>query len=464
MNLRRPARRATASTLFFLASCVADSSPQPTAEVDLAVSERFQALESQDAGTIVEGWIETFGDERLNELVDEALVHNSDLEQAAARVDFSRALAEEAGADLLPAVDFFAGATRSDLRPVPGIGELTRIEIGLRAAWEPDLWGRLSSTERAATLDAEAAASDYQFARHALAAAVANGWFLAIAARERVEIDQRSIAQRERVERSTQNRFDVGDAPGGDVDIASGQSAAARALLELDRGAERLSLLSLETLVGRYPSGELEASADLPPLTEPPPVGLPSELLERRPDVVAARLAVRAAYERVEAAEAARLPRLTLTASGGRANTELDNLLDPENAIWSLGAGLLAPLFDGGRLRAEADAARAERRAVLANYLGVARAAFLDVESALTNEVALRARERELADAAERLARARERSEERYLQGETTLLDLDQIHIQFYLAERELVQARLELALARVALHLSLGGSFEAQP
>ncbi len=464
MNLRRPARRAAASALFFLSSCVSNSTPHPTAAIDLSVRERFQTVESADSGAVVSGWIDTFDDERLSELVAEALARNADLETAAASVDLSRALAEKAGASLVPAVDFFAGAARSDLRPVPGIGELTRIELGLSASWEVDLWGRLSSIERAAAFDAEAAASDYQFARHALAAGVARGWFLAIAARERIAIDERSIAQRERVERITKNRFDAGEAPGGDVDIAGGQSAGARALRELDRGAERLALLALETLVGRYPSGELEAATVLPPLTEPPPVGLPSDLLERRPDIVAARLAVRAAYERVEAAEDARLPRLTLTASGGRANTELNNLLDPANTIWSLGAGLLAPLFDGGSLRADLDAARARRRAALASYLGVARAAFLDVESALTNEVALRARERELADAAERLARARERSEDRYVQGESTLLDLDQIHVQLYLAERELVQVRLELALARVALHLSLGGSFEAQP
>jgi NodT family efflux transporter outer membrane factor (OMF) lipoprotein len=453
-----PAARAVA--LLLLASCSTQHESWDARDVhELDVREQFKSAPTP-AGDVAAGWIAAFGDARLDALVGEALERNSDLELAAARVDLASALAERAGAQLKPQVDAFADVGRADTGGQPA----TRIDFGVQASWEADIWGRLSSTSRAARYDLESAQADWVGARHALAAATARAWFVAIAAKERVDVDERSLAQRERVERITRAHFEVGEQPGSDVDVAVGQSEGARELAQQSRGALRSASLALETLIGRYPSGELEAAGELPALGEPPPLGLPSQLLERRPDVVAASLAVAAAYERVDAAEAARLPRIALTAGGGYANDELAHLTDPSNVIWNLAAGLLAPLYDGGRLRAEADASRAQRRAALANYLGVARNAFFEVETALTDEAALRQREISLTAAVEHLGNARERSEERYVAGESSILDLDQVHTQLYLAERELVAVRTDLVLQRVALHLALGGSFETQP
>jgi NodT family efflux transporter outer membrane factor (OMF) lipoprotein len=450
-----------AAAALFAAGCATQRESWQAREFDgIEVRERFASAEVEAAGDVAAGWITSFGDQQLDALVAEALAHNSDLELAAARAEFAGAQSRRASAELVPQVDVFADVGRGD----NGLVQATRIDFGLAASWEPDVWGRLSSFERAAEYDEQSAQADYVAARQSLAAATARAWFLAIAAKQRVDVDERSLEQRERVERITRAHYEAGDQPRADLDVATGQTEGARQLAEQSRGALRSSLLALETLVGRYPSGALEAAAALPQPSDPPPLGLPSQLLERRPDVVAAERAVAAAYERVAGADAARLPRITLTAAGGFANDELKGLTDASNVIWNLGAGLLAPLFDGGRLRADADAARAQRRAALANYVGVARNAFLEVETALTAETSLRAREVLLAAAAEHLGRARERSEERYVEGEATLLDLDQLHTQFYLAERELVAARLDLALQRVALHLSLGGSFETQP
>jgi NodT family efflux transporter outer membrane factor (OMF) lipoprotein len=426
----------------------------------LEVREHFASAESPDESAVAQDWIASFGDQQLSALVEEALAHNSDLELAAARVDQAEAFALRSGAQLRPTLDGFADVSRGDF----GASPANRIDFGLRAAWEADVWGRLSSAARASELDVESARADLVGARHALAAATARAWLLAIAAKERVEVDRQSLAERERVERVTRAHFEVGEQAGVDVDIAVGQTEIARQLDEQGRGALRSALQALETLLGRYPSGELEAASRLPEPSAPPPIGLPSQLLERRPDVVAAERAVAAAFERVASADAARLPRITLTAEGGYANDELSGITDPSNMIWNLAAGLLAPLYDGGRLRADADAARAVRRAVLANYLGVARNAFFEVETALTNEATLRLREASLATAVEHLRAARERSEERYVAGEASILDLDQVHTQLYLAERELVAARADRLLQRVALHLALGGSFETQP
>ncbi len=466
MNPRRFSAIASVLGGLLLTSCATERETWNSHEVrGLEVREHFQSsrLESAalpDEGAVASGWIASFGDERLNALVAEALAHNSDLEQAGARADLAQALVRRANAQLLPVAGAFAGVGRGD----SGDGEATRIDLGLRASWEADVWGRLSNAKRAAIFDEQSARADLVGARHSLAAATAQAWFVAIAAKQRVDVDERSLAQRERVERITRAHFDAGEQPGGDVDVAAGQTEGARQLAQQSRGALRSALLALETLLGRYPAGELEATSELPKLSAPPPLGLPSQLLERRPDVVAAERAVAAAFERALEANAARLPRITLTAEGGFSNDELKHLTDPSNVIWDLAAGLLAPLYAGGQLRADVDAARAVRRGALANYLSVARHAFFEVENALTNEVTLREREKSLASAAQHLGKARERSEERYVQGEATILELDQVHSQLYQSERDLVAAHADLVLQRVALHLALGGSFETQP
>ncbi|HTF87636.1 MAG TPA: efflux transporter outer membrane subunit [Planctomycetota bacterium] len=463
---RRGLHLAAAIASLLVAACASKSEAWNAREVpQLAVSEHFRSVPAESApalerGDVDAGWIAGFGDERLSALVAEALEHNSDLELAGSRADLARALAKRAGADLTPVAAAFANLGRGD----SGEGEATRIELGLQASWEPDVWGRLSKTQRAAELDAEAARADLVGARHSLAAATARAWFLAIAARQRVQVDERSLVQRERVERITRAHYDAGEQPGGDVDVAAGQTDGARALAQQSRGALRSALLSLETLLGRYPSGELDAASALPAALAPPPLGLPSQLLERRPDVVAAERSVAAAYERLAAADAARLPRIALTAEGGFSNDELKHLTDPSNVIWDLAAGLLAPLYAGGRFQADVDAARAIRRGALATYLGVARNAFFEVENALTSEATLRERETSLTSAVDHLRRARELSEERYVQGEATILELDQVHTQLYQSERDLLATRVDLLLQRVALHLALGGSFEAQP
>jgi NodT family efflux transporter outer membrane factor (OMF) lipoprotein len=443
-----------------LSSCVDVSSPPEEREpLIVHTREAFVGAPTEASGAAEQGWIAAFGDDRLQALVVEALEQNADLAGAAARVERAFALARRASAALKPTVEAGGDAGRSDV----GIGASALYDVGLRASWEVDVWGRLSDAQRAAALDAEAARADFAGARNALAAETAREWFVALAARERVAIDERSLAQRERVERITKARFDAGEAAAADADLAGGTRAAAAALAEQSRGARKNAALALETLLGRYPANELAPEGNLPDVGAHTPVGLPSELLERRPDVTAARCAVRASFERVSAAEKARLPHLALTGQAGFASDELSGLVDESNLVWTLAGGIVGPLFDGGRLLAESDVARAERSAALANWVAIARGAFLEVERALNDEATLRGLARSLDEAVERLTRARTAAEERYAEGEATLLQLDQIHEQLYQVERSRLDARLGLVLARVRLFLALGGSFDVK-
>lgn len=442
---------------FLLAgACRAPDVAPPTKDrAPIAVREAYK--NATDPGRVADDWLATFGDARLNALVAEAGRNNPDLAIAAARRDRAAAEAGKADAALSPKVDAVGGAERgSDPR-----GTASSFNLGLSVSWEADVWGRLSNAAQAAALDAVAAQSDYEYARQSIAAKTAQGWFLAIAAKEQVALDAALLAQRERLARVVKARHDVGEAKRSDLDTAEGQAAAARQALEASKGVQDAALRSLEALLGRYPSNDIETDDGLPVLPAEPPVGLPSELLERRPDVVAADRRVAAAFGRVGSAKAAKLPRLALTAGGGQAGGDLANLFDPANAVWNLGANLLGPLFDGGEREASVRIAQAAEREALAGWVKTAQRAFLEVETALANERVLRARELELAEAAARLLRARDALEERYKDGDSTILDVDQAHANHASAAKGLLQVRQELFQQRINLHLALGGSFE---
>ena len=145
---------------------------------------------------------------------------------------------------------------------------------------------------------------------------------------------------------------------------------------------------ALELLLGRYPAAQLEAPGALPPMPPPIPAGLPSELLERRPDVIAAERRVAAAFNRTGEAQAARLPRISLTASVNSISSELFVLQERDNPVWSVGASLLAPIYQGGALKAQVEIRTAEQKQAVAEYARVALRAFSDVENALAAEFA----------------------------------------------------------------------------
>jgi NodT family efflux transporter outer membrane factor (OMF) lipoprotein len=447
---------------FFLAISAACRSaavaPATKDRASTPVAEQF--ARASDMGAVHDNWVTSFDDPRLDALVAEAQRNNPDLAIAAARRDRAAADAGKADAALQPKLDAVGGAQRVE----NNVATRDQFNLGLAVSWEVDVWGRLSNAAQAAALDALAAQADYEFARQSLAARTAQAWFLALAAREQVALDRALLDQRERVARVVKARYDVGEGQRIDYESALGLAATARQTLAASEEAGRAALRSLEALLGRYPSSEVEVAASLPSLPSAPPVGLPSELLERRPDVVAADRRVAAAFGRVGAARAAKLPRISLTGQLGQGSQELSNLFDPTNLAWNLGANLLGPLFDGGEREAALQSAKASEREALAAWVKTAQKSFLEVETALANEQVLRQRQIELAEAESRLLRARDAGEERYRNGEATILDVDQLHNNHANAARALLQVRSELFQQRINLHLALGGSFDGAP
>jgi len=356
-------RRAGVALLLALATSGCLLKDPPTAEemreqsLDNAALPGHWATAGAAQGAVQDGWLASFKDPTLEALVAEAMAHNADLRIASARVEQAAAYARAAGAAIYPAVNLLARGGG----PLSGDGSgMEGAAVGV--SWELDLWGRVRAGRAAAAAQYGSTEADYVYARQSLAAAVAKSWFLAIEARQQLAIADEMVVASERLATIARERRRVGFGDEYDVVVADaslGSFRDTRQSLELGYQQARRAL---EVLLGRYPAASVEAEADLPDMPPPVPAGLPSELLERRPDVVVAERRVAAAFQRVTEAKAARLPKISLTASVNTISSELFVLQDRDNPVWSAGASLLAPIYQGGALVAQVDIRTAEQK------------------------------------------------------------------------------------------------------
>ena len=274
----------------------------------------------RDAAAPADRWLASFNDPALSALVDEALVYNADLQVAAARVEQATGYVKVANASLLPSVGVFAtGGGKSG-----GGGGLDG--IWLNASLELDIWGRVRYGRAAAEAQSAAVAADYAYARQSLAATVAKAWFTAIEAGLQRAIAQDVLHSSESLLRIAQERLRVGN--GNEQAVAEARMNVGTyrdRVREIEQAREQ-ALRALEILLGRYPAAEIAVAEHLSPMPPLVPVGVPSQLLERRPDVIAAERRVAAAFDRVGEARAAQLPRISLTAGGSSVSSELIQL------------------------------------------------------------------------------------------------------------------------------------------
>lgn len=407
-------------------------------------------------GAVMDGWLQAFADPALESYVAEALANNADLHSAAARVEQAQHYVTLAGGALYPAVTAIARGGVNDADAGSGLKGAF-----VSASWELDIWGRVRAGRAAATQSYVAAQYDFTYARQSLAALTAKSWFTAIEAQLQLRIANGSVQTAEQLLGLTRDRRRIG--AGNEYDVAVAQASLGslydtRRQLEL---AYQQSLRALEVLLGRYPAARLGVVQELPQLPAAVPVGLPSELLERRPDVVAAERRVAVAFYQVETAKAARLPRISLTAGVSSLSSELFVLKDRDNPVWSAGLGLVAPLFEGGALKAQQDIRTAEQAQAVAEYARIGLRAFNEVESALANEFTLRQRETILRDVVAQNERALTLAQTRYRLGAIGLRDVSQQQLALYAAMTTLLRVQSETRVQRVNLYLALGGSFE---
>jgi NodT family efflux transporter outer membrane factor (OMF) lipoprotein len=333
--------------------------------------------------------------------------------------------------------------------------------VSLQASWEVDIWGRLRAGRQAAVVSAEAAEADLRYAQHSLAAAVADAYFVAIEAGLQANVTRETFEALTETNRIVTVQYENGFASSEELALSKSDLATAQASLAAAEGSQRDALRALELLLGRYPAADVQVRESLPGVPPAPPAGVPSEILERRPDLIAAERRVAAAFNSLDQARAAQLPRISLTAGAGASSDQLSSLLDPGNVAWSLGTNLLAPIFDGGALAAQVEAATAEQQGAIAAYGQAALNAFKEVETSLDQNVVLSERQASLSVAAAQASEALRVFQLRHQEGDIQLLDVLTVQRRVFSAESSLLSVERGRLEQWVNLNLALGGSWE---
>ncbi len=407
-------------------------------------------------------WVDGFGDPILGALVDEALANNTNIRAAAAALAAAEAGAKAARAGLYPTLGASANATRSEAAQ-GSIGGASSFNLGASLSWEVDLWGRVRDTANAGDLAAQASNADYAGTRLSIAGATSQTWFDLVEAKLLRDLAQRNVATQERALRLTKRRFDGGVSGSSDFRLARSALASAQATLAFRQLNEGAITRLLETFLRRYPKNELAASTDLPFLPPLTNAGSPTDIFLRRPDLLAAERRMQAAGFSVDIAKKNLLPRLSLSGNGSTAAGALSRLFSLDNLIGSLSAGLTAPLFQGGALRAELARNEAVLEQQLEIYAGIVLTAYREVENALYAEDLLRVQEEALQVSLDEAIKAEERLEQRFSEGLASILQLLDAQSRRISTEGQFISARKERLANRVRLHLALGGGLYGQ-
>src|SRR5512132_1168723 len=361
------------------------------------------------SGTVVPNWIRNFGDPELNALVADAVERNPDLKAAAARVEASRAAVRIAASSLYPRIAMkglgsrqgqeLGGDIGRDINPPSfgssgtedsgGAGLDTSTDkssqrwvygIAAGAAWEADVWGRIRSNKAAAKAESYALEADYEFARQSLAAAVARAYISTIEAAQQEANAQETLDIYQEYSKLTDVRKQQGFASDFDVSQIKSRTSAAEDALYTAQSARAQTIRAIEVVTSRYPAGRFDVRRSFPGQPRSVPAGMPAQILERRPDLIASERRFAAAFHRVNEARTARLPRMVISGTGGIGTAQLNGVGVLDAVLWSFAAAITQPIFLGGELKAAQDIRTAEQKAAAASYTDTAQRAFEDVE------------------------------------------------------------------------------------
>lgn len=447
--------------LFVASGCATYTVQSPDSKVPLDIPDQWHY--SQSAAS-VESWFEDIDVPELFTLISEAVGQNFDLQSVSQRVEAARFQAQIAGAARLPQIDVSATGSRDKRSGVNNTSFVdnpsNQFRLQGQVNWEADIWGRLSDATKAAYSDFEVARANFEAARLSLAANVARQWFNLIEAKQQASLAQETVdsfnSSLDIIE--SQYRRGIGDAL--DVHLARSNLATAQANLQLRRRETGNAARVLQILLGRYPDGRLQIPVTLPEIRRSVPAGLPSQLLERRPDLIAAELELRASGYRFLEASKNRLPRLQLTANTGTSSDELRELVDIDFLVWSLIGNVVQPIFQGGRLQAERELAEAREKEALNRYAQAILTAFQEVETALDSESFLWQQVEALDLAATEAQAAEELAVDQYRRGLTNIVTLLESQRRAFNARSSFLAVSNQRLQNRINLYLALGGDF----
>jgi outer membrane protein, multidrug efflux system len=440
----------------------------------------------------VTGWLDDFDSRQLKAVVLEAAQRNPDLQALAARLRAAKGRAVLAGADRFPSVSGALDARRAErfeTKEVPQqptatgtagatnttttqtattqtiqIKEFTdQLELGLNLSWEIDLWGRLRNRARAGYADYQAVEADFESARLSLAANTAKSWLNVTESERLFELAEKTVASFGETLKSVESTYDRGinDVTAVELALSRSNVASARSNLEARKRERDAAKRSLETLLGYYPRASIESSTELPKLKRSIPVGLPSELLVRRPDIRAVERRYAAAIERVAESRKALLPAVRLTGSTGTSSADFAKLFNRDLLLSTIAGSLSQAIFEGGRLRENVAISKAEQDELAHDYTSAALGAFREVETALAAEQYLEAQAEALREASKEAVFAEDRALSRFQSGLVTFITLLESQRRAFDSRSALIRVENQRLQNRIDLYLALGGDFD---
>ena len=416
-------------------------------------------------------WWTLFGDPVLNDLEAKVSVSNQSLLASEAAYRQARALVSEQRAALFPTVDLTGNGTKSgggskatSSSPTGSPSRGTSYRASLGASWEIDVWGRIRRTIEGAKASAQASAADLAAARLSLQGELAVNY---VGLRETdvlLALDRANVEGYRRTLEISQNQYRAGTAPRSDVLQAQSQLDSAMADLAGQEQTRATYEHAIAVLVGLPPgSFSLPVLADWTPTTPETPPGVPSELLQRRPDIAAAERRVAAANANIGVERAAYFPSLTLSGSYGFAATELGSLFDAPNSLWSYGLAVAETVFDAGARGARVNEAKAAYDQAVANYRQTVLTALGDVENQLAATRVLARQEALRRDAADAATQAEAMVLNRYKAGQVSYVEVVTAQASAISARQALAQATAQRQTTAVALIQALGGGWKGQ-
>ena len=418
------------------------------------------------AAQYLANWWTTFGDETLTSLVDRAVKSNLDLKNAEARVRQARAARGIVSAGQWPTVDVAASFTRSRSQ-TGSVGIIRNLyQAGLDAAWELDIFGAVRRNVEAAEADIQVSVEDEHDVLITLTAEVALNYIDLRGFQQQIVIAQDNLKAQQHSAGLTRDRFRGGFVSGLDVANADALVATTASQVPLLESAAQQTIYTLSILLGLEPSAlvqELTAASTIPAAPPMVPLGVPSELLRRRPDIRRAEAQIHAATARIGVATTDLFPKVTLSGSMGFQDSQLKSWADWSSRFWSFGPSLSLPIFNAGRIRSNIEVQKAIQEQSLVAYQKTVLTALQEVENALIASTKEQEHRKALTDAVTANRKAVELATQLYSQGQTDFLNVLEAQRALYASEDAVVQSTRSVSTNLVALYKALGGGWSEE-
>ncbi len=408
-------------------------------------------------------WFEQLQNEQVHQLVELALKNNFQLKQQAYAIDIQKQQLTIAGSALWPSLDMSLKGSRQ--KTALNDNEATygnSATLGLNLQYELDLWGKLSDAERQANLELMAQQATFEQAKQQLVAEVIKAWFTVIEANQLVDLYQQRSDNTQQNLLIIESGYQQGLNSALDVYLTRNEVNNELSRTSDQQSKKILATRQLEQLLGQYPEGKLFVDADLPLLSSEIPLGLPTDLVSRKPELVASWYQLLAKDSALAYAHKQRFPSVSITASLSNNQQDISDLLSASALGWSLLGNIAMPLFNAGKLEANEEKSRLVLKQTEQSYLATLYDAFADVENSVTREASLKERYQMMIKAEENAIAAQTLSFEQYQSGLVEYITVLDAQSRSYDAQSTVIQIKNQLIVNRINLHIALGGDFSA--